>query len=103
MLVLVILLSIKVHSITIHSTKFATPEGLADNTVREIFQDSKGYLWFGTFDGLSRYDGYDIIKNRIQNKDCSSVLVIPPHTNYNLFGPLLNKRINTFLNYNHFL
>lgn len=62
MLVLVILFSIKVHSITIHSTKFATPEGLADNTVREIFQDSKGYLWFGTFDGLSRYDGYDIIK-----------------------------------------
>ncbi|MCH5233443.1 MAG: hypothetical protein J1E78_07355, partial [Muribaculaceae bacterium] len=62
MLVLVILFSIKTHSLTIHSTKFATSEGLADNTVREIFQDSKGFLWFGTFDGLSRYDGYDIVK-----------------------------------------
>ena len=32
-------------------------DGLANNSVRTIFQDQEGYLWFGTLNGLSRYDG----------------------------------------------
>ena len=32
--------------------------GLPHNTVRCILQDSQGFLWFGTADGLARYDGY---------------------------------------------
>ncbi len=32
-------------------------DGLADNLVHDIFMDSKGYIWFCTQDGLSRYDG----------------------------------------------
>lgn len=32
--------------------------GLPHNTVRSILQDSQGFLWFGTLDGLARYDGY---------------------------------------------
>ena len=32
--------------------------GLADNFVRDIMRDSRGYLWFSTLNGLSRYDGY---------------------------------------------
>jgi signal transduction histidine kinase/ligand-binding sensor domain-containing protein/DNA-binding response OmpR family regulator len=32
-------------------------DGLANNSVRAIFQDNEGYLWFGTLNGLSRYDG----------------------------------------------
>ncbi|HEX6426880.1 MAG TPA: two-component regulator propeller domain-containing protein, partial [Niastella sp.] len=34
-------------------------QGLSNNTVRCIFQDHKGFIWLGTFDGLNRYDGYD--------------------------------------------
>ena len=36
-----------------------TDEGLAQNTVDCIFQDSKGFMWFGTWNGLCRYDGYN--------------------------------------------
>ncbi len=32
-------------------------EGLSENSVRCIMQDRKGYMWFGTKDGLSRYNG----------------------------------------------
>ncbi len=33
-------------------------DGLAQSQVLSINQDINGYLWFGSFDGLSRYDGY---------------------------------------------
>ena len=34
-------------------------EGLSQNTVFCILQDSRGYMWFGTEHGLNRYDGYE--------------------------------------------
>lgn len=40
---------------------FTMADGLISNTVRSIIQDSIGYLWFGTTNGYSRYDGYDFI------------------------------------------
>jgi serine phosphatase RsbU (regulator of sigma subunit)/ligand-binding sensor domain-containing protein len=33
-------------------------EGLSQSSVRDILQDSRGFLWFATVDGLNRYDGY---------------------------------------------
>jgi signal transduction histidine kinase/ligand-binding sensor domain-containing protein/CheY-like chemotaxis protein len=32
-------------------------DGLSHNTVRCIMQDSQGFMWFGTINGLNRYDG----------------------------------------------
>ena len=34
-------------------------QGLSQNTVLCIFQDSHGFIWMGTRDGLNRYNGYD--------------------------------------------
>lgn len=33
--------------------------GLSNNSVRTIIKDAKGLMWFGTRDGLNRYDGYE--------------------------------------------
>jgi len=37
---------------------YTTADGLAHDTVRVIAQDRRGFLWFGTTEGLSRFDGY---------------------------------------------
>ena len=34
-----------------------TENGLTNNVVSSLYQDSKGYIWIGTIDGLQRYDG----------------------------------------------
>lgn len=36
---------------------FNVHSGLSENTVRAIVQDSTGYMWFATKDGLCRYNG----------------------------------------------
>lgn len=46
-------------------------KGLSNNTVNCIFKDHKGFMWFGTHDGLNRYDGYGfkIFRNQIGNQN----------------------------------
>lgn len=39
--------------------RLTSNSGLSQNTVVKIIQDKKGFLWFATADGLSRYDGYN--------------------------------------------
>ncbi|WP_316814240.1 two-component regulator propeller domain-containing protein [Pedobacter heparinus] len=45
-------------------------DGLSNNFVRSVYQDKKGFFWFGTKDGLSRYDGYGfkVFRNQINDK-----------------------------------
>src|SRR6267378_1166533 len=38
--------------------RYDISDGLAHNIITSVYQDAKGYLWFGTFEGLSRFDGY---------------------------------------------
>jgi ligand-binding sensor domain-containing protein/signal transduction histidine kinase len=37
---------------------YTTADGLAHNVVNRIVRDSRGFMWFATNDGLSRFDGY---------------------------------------------
>lgn len=43
--------------------------GLSNNSVRCIYQDKKGFIWFATYDGLNRYDGreFRVFRNKIDD------------------------------------
>lgn len=41
-------------------THISSAQGLSDNRILDIVQDQYGYMWFGTMNGLNRYDGYGI-------------------------------------------
>ncbi|WP_256011241.1 hybrid sensor histidine kinase/response regulator transcription factor [Desertivirga xinjiangensis] len=45
-------------------------DGLSQNTIFSMHQDTKGFIWIGTEDGLNRYDGYEfkVFKNELNNK-----------------------------------
>ena len=48
-------------AVDIRSIQLTTNEGIANNTVRCMYQDSKGFIWMGTLNGLSRYDGSSFV------------------------------------------
>ncbi len=48
-------------------------DGLAQGYVGEIMQDSRGFIWFGTGDGLSRYDGYTFKNFRNDPGDSTTI------------------------------
>lgn len=45
----------------ISTENFKVEKGLSQNSIKSIWQDHLGYLWFGTWDGLNKYDGYSFI------------------------------------------
>jgi ligand-binding sensor domain-containing protein len=53
--------------------RLAIAEGLPNSHVHAIAQDRRGFMWFGTFDGLARYDGSKIHVYRPVEKDPTSV------------------------------
>ena len=48
-------------------------QGLADQIAAEITQDGDGFMWFGTFSGLDRYDGYTFVHYRHDDADDHSL------------------------------
>lgn len=48
-------------------------DGLSQSVVNAILQDSKGFLWIGTDDGLNRYDGYEFKVYKPDTNDPASI------------------------------
>ncbi|MEL7163023.1 MAG: two-component regulator propeller domain-containing protein, partial [Bacteroidota bacterium] len=65
-LVVVILLlfgygtSLEAQEDKLYIDRLGSNEGLSANYINCILQDDDGFMWFGTFGGLNRYDGYEI-------------------------------------------
>jgi diguanylate cyclase (GGDEF)-like protein/PAS domain S-box-containing protein len=53
--------------------KYSKSNGLAQNTVTDIIEDTQGFIWFSTFEGISRFDGYDFKSYRHINNDDNSL------------------------------
>ncbi|MEO6732760.1 MAG: two-component regulator propeller domain-containing protein [Ferruginibacter sp.] len=47
--------------------------GLSQNHILCILQDSRGFMWFGTADGLNKYDGYKFTIYKNDAKDSNSI------------------------------
>ena len=63
---------------TFRFRRLGTEQGLAQNTVFDVLQDKKGFLWIATGDGLCRWDGYNVKTWRHDPKDSTSL------SNYNV-------------------
>lgn len=54
---------------TIPVNYLSIENGLSNNNVTSCYRDGEGFMWFGTFDGLNCFDGYEfkVFRNRIMD------------------------------------
>lgn len=55
-------------------TYLGIEQGLSNNAVTCIYQDHNGFMWFGTYDGLNRYDGNNFVVYRNECDDTGSLV-----------------------------
>lgn len=70
---LVLLINLKLFPQEIRFKQITSEEGLSQNTIHCIYQDQKGFMWFGTQEGLNRYDGYNFLIYQHQPADTNSI------------------------------
>lgn len=76
-------------------------DGLSTNFVSSVLKDNRGFMWFGTQDGLCRYDGYQfkVFKNTIENKNSlssSDITRIYQHNDGMLYVGTRNAGLNIY-------
>lgn len=66
-LLLFVVASVRAQSDNLSFVHFGTAQGLSHSNVICTIQDSRGFMWFGTREGLDRYDGYNftVFKNKV--------------------------------------
>jgi signal transduction histidine kinase/ligand-binding sensor domain-containing protein len=106
-LILVLVFSIETRSQAIVSHNdlsfdiFTQENGLPNNLIQCIYQDSKGWIWIGTSQGLSRFDGYSFVNFLPDPEDTTSikgnlVRVIKEDSRGNLLVGTENGGLNVF-------
>ncbi len=90
--------------------QFSINEGLSNSQVTALYQDSRGFIWVGTTDGLNRYDGYDFSVFRHHPMDTSTIAgnyiqAITESSDNNIWVgtrnsgiAIWNKKTGTFIN-----
>lgn len=62
-------LTVNAATLSLKGKRISSVDGLLCNGVNEIIQDHNGYIWMGTSNGLSRYDGYSTVNFRSLSND----------------------------------
>lgn len=89
---------------------FSSKNGLASNTINAILKDKYGFMWFGTEDGLNRFDGLNFTVYRHKDNDSTSigrgaVMAMVEDKEGNLWVgtsitlSVYNRSLNNFTNY----
>ena len=73
-------------------------DGVSSNTITCIMQDSKGFMWFGTRNGLNRFDGtsFKIFRNDVndpQSIGSNSILCLYEDKHQRIMGWYLQWRL----------
>ena len=58
---------------SIHFSHITTDDGLSQSDINTIYQDKLGFMWFGTHDGLNKYDGYRFTVYKPDSKKKGSI------------------------------
>lgn len=73
----IILLSFTTNAIwsqqSIYFDHITTNDGLSQGDINSIYQDKKGFMWFGTHDGLNKFDGYNFTVYKPDMNNDSSI------------------------------
>jgi ligand-binding sensor domain-containing protein len=79
-------------------THFTEKEGLSSNQVFSITEDRKGDIWFGTANGISKFDGKKFIIISIPQQDTSSIWLdkVSPVINPNAVHSLIQDKKGSF-------
>ncbi|WP_276166162.1 two-component regulator propeller domain-containing protein [Zobellia alginiliquefaciens] len=69
-------LGVLTHSLGQNQISFqhiSTKDGLSQSDVNIIYQDKQGFMWFGTHDGINKYDGYEFTVYNLDDNDPESI------------------------------
>jgi ligand-binding sensor domain-containing protein len=78
--------------------KYTIKDGLPDLYILSIYQDSRGFLWIGTMNGLSRFDGKKFVSYGIRQGLNSYYINLLTEDNQGRFWVGANHKIFRFLN-----
>lgn len=73
LLILLLLPTLTFSQIQRKFSSYTADDGLNQNSIYETIQDYRGYLWFSTANGISRFDGYEMHNYKYNPKDTSSI------------------------------
>ncbi|WP_432713214.1 ligand-binding sensor domain-containing protein, partial [Pedobacter sp.] len=54
-------------------TRYTTENGLSHDGILSITRDKEGFMWFGTWDGINRFDGHDFVVYKSRPGDASNL------------------------------
>lgn len=98
---LLVLCCVKLNAQSIRFKHLTSEEGLSTNYVTAIIQDDKGFMWFGTQEGLCRYDGYQITVyksdvGRPSTLSSSDISTIYQHSDKKIYIGTLDEGLSIF-------